>query len=379
MVSGVSLRHPSEAGKLLGESLSWFPDSRRLAIQTAPGTLSIIDTAHGNMRLLYNSAVSMREPAVSPDGKRVAYFTGYAEWDVLEISLPGRTVRNLVSGGGTASWPDWHPSGTHFSFATDRDGAFAIVDKSSNEGFTRRLAAVSPGEVANMPLWAPDGTRFLFHVLSFSVWKLMLSNASGGQVITLDAAAIPGLAAWSPDSQWVAYIRLQNNIAQLVKIRPGSADAPQVLGSVQLSRILPAGVYLRMQWSPAGDWIAYPNPKANFGLSLASPDGRIDRQLTTRQFATFGFSKDGSQIFGIYRNPDPQGAEWQMYSVDVKSGAEKLLGAVELPPATESVAGFSLHPDGKRFLTSIAKWPYDIWMLEGFDQQKSWLGRVLGR
>src|SRR5713226_7326502 len=39
----------------------------------------------------------------------------------------------------------------------------------------------------------------------------------------------------------------------------------------------------------------------------------------------------------------------------------------------------SLHPDGNRFLTSIAKWPYDIWMLEGFDQmpRKTWLDRLL--
>jgi hypothetical protein len=45
------------------------------------------------------------------------------------------------------------------------------------------------------------------------------------------------------------------------------------------------------------------------------------------------------------------------------------------------IDGFSLHPDGKRFLTSIAKWPYDIWMLEGFDppKQTTWLDRLLRR
>ena len=41
------------------------------------------------------------------------------------------------------------------------------------------------------------------------------------------------------------------------------------------------------------------------------------------------------------------------------------------------MAGFSLHPD--RFLTSLAKWPCDIWMLEGFGQmpRKTWLDRLL--
>lgn len=45
-----------------------------------------------------------------------------------------------------------------------------------------------------------------------------------------------------------------------------------------------------------------------------------------------------------------------------------MLAPVELPASAESIAGFSLHPDGKRFLTSIAKWPYDIWILEGWDR-----------
>ena len=56
-----------------------------------------------------------------------------------------------------------------------------------------------------------------------------------------------------------------------------------------------------------------------------------------------------------------------------------MLAPLDLPASTDGVAGFSLHPDGNRFLTSIAKWPYDIWMLEGFDQmpRKTWLDRLL--
>jgi hypothetical protein len=56
-------------------------------------------------------------------------------------------------------------------------------------------------------------------------------------------------------------------------------------------------------------------------------------------------------------------------SINVKTGEEKMLAPVHLPASTDSIAGFSMHPDGKRFLTSIAKWPFDIWMLEGFDHR----------
>lgn len=38
--------------------------------------------------------------------------------------------------------------------------------------------------------------------------------------------------------------------------------------------------------------------------------------------------------------------EWELYAVNVNSGAEKLLAAVNFPPGTGMLAGFSIHPDG---------------------------------
>ena len=120
-------------------------------------------------------------------------------------------------------------------------------------------------------------------------------------------------------------------------------------------------------------------------LSLIEESPRLaggitcQEQITARKLLAGGFSKDGAQVYGIVRNTTGEGAEWQLYAIDVKTGAEKMLAPLDLPASTDGVAGFSLHPDGNRFLTSIAKWPYDIWMLEGFDQmpRKTWLDRLL--
>jgi Tol biopolymer transport system component len=204
----------------------------------------------------------------------------------------------------------------------------------------------------------------------------MLSNVSGGRTTALDSDVVLGLATWSPDGQWVAYGRVRAGMEELAKVRPGSSESSQVL--LRGKGPQRDASYRRIQWSPAGNWILVPSIDTE-GLSLISPDGRISRKLTSRRYTVYGFSKDGNQVLAIYRNPDPEAAEWQMYSVDVNSGAEKLLGAVDLPPATEAIAGLSLHPDGKSFLISIAKWPFDIWMLEGFDQNRSWLDRLLRR
>jgi hypothetical protein len=303
----------------------------------------------------------MLSGSVSPDGTRLAYVAGEYSWDVLEVSLADRTTRALVAGGGIAVWPDWAPSGTHFLF----NSTWSIVDQSAKDGFTRQLIQAGSEYDVGSAQWASDGLRFSFFGPEE---KLVLSNASGGRTAVLDSGVRFGLAGWSPDGQWIAYARRSGGEDQLAKMRPGSGEASLILthGPTHTHAI---DRYPRLQWSPSGEWILYPNFGEN-GLSLISPDGSMGRKLTSREFSTYGFSKDGRQVLGIYWNPNPAGTEWQMYAVDVKSGAEKLLGGIDLPPATEAMAGFSMHPDGKSFLTSIAKWPFDIWMMEGFDQHK---------
>jgi hypothetical protein len=43
-------------------------------------------------------------------------------------------------------------------------------------------------------------------------------------------------------------------------------------------------------------------------------------------------------VLGIYRNTTGQGAEWQLYSVEVATGAETLLAGVDLPITTANEA-----------------------------------------
>jgi hypothetical protein len=54
---------------------------------------------------------------------------------------------------------------------------------------------------------------------------------------------------------------------------------------------------------------------------------------------------------------------------------------LDLPPASAGLSGFSIHPDGKRALTAVAKFPFQIWMLEGFERPrpKNWFVGLFDR
>jgi len=177
----------------------------------------------------------------------------------------------------------------------------------------------------------------------------------------------------SPDGRWIAGVQQVGNQLKVVKVKPVAGATPVVLAASNPDTTWYGGA----EWSPAGNWILYQSGK---GMALVSPDGTVNRELNAHKFLAYAFSKDGRQVFGIFRNTTGVGAEWQLYSVDVATGAEKILAPLDLPASTNEIAGFSLHPDGKRFLTSIAKAPYDIWMLEGFQAPaRNWFARLFGR
>jgi eukaryotic-like serine/threonine-protein kinase len=375
------LAYPAgDARKLLDDGaadfggVSWFPDGRSLLIAESTVGNSVNRLVRvgvdGSRRIIY-SAAEPWQVALSPEGKRIAFVTGALGWDVLEISLEDGALRTMIGGGGVAWWPDWAPSGTHFLFSgVRRVGGPSIEDReASGTGFSRRLIE---GGTPMQPRWSPDGSRIVFTETVPSL-SLRLSNASGGQTVVLDAnPGRPPGGSWSPDGQWIAYLRRNGSKPELVKIRASPGATPVFLAD---SRNMGNGV---ASWSPAGDWILYPVAD---GFALISPDGKSGRKLTSRRFTAYSFSTDGRTVYGILQNTTGIGPQWQLFSVNVQTGAEKLIAPAHLPSSANAIAGFSVHPDGRRALISIARWPFDIWMLEGFDQPQAsnWLTRLLHR
>ena len=357
---------------------SWFPDNRHLAVHGLnksgfPNTLTILDVTDGTSRTIVSAPITLLSPSVSPDGKRIAFQSGQVASDVIEISIPNGQVRTLVS-GGVSYWPDWAPSGTHFIFAVPSGENAGIYDQQAGaDGFSRRLVEAFD---AAEPRWSPDGKRLVFYTEFTPESKFMLVNASGGGTVLLDSGPTGTLSgmSWSPDGQWISYMRAVAGKQQLAKIRAAPGAVPEVLASAVVQR-WPRSV---TAWSPTGEWIAYPAPD---GIDLISSDGKSGHNLTARKFQAFSFSKDGRQFYGIFQNTTGRGAQWQLYSISLNSGAEKFLAPIDLPPSADAVAGFSLQPDGKRFLASTAEFPLSIWMLEGFDppRAKTWLDRLLRR
>jgi Tol biopolymer transport system component len=350
-----------------------MPDSRRLVVQiveNATQSLGMLDTENGAVRTFYASAYAIADPAVSPDGRRIAFMGGDSIWDVVEVEIPTGRVQVMPSAGGVSWWPAWGPSGSHYAFISDKLPSVAVRQVSINGGgvFSRVLAELSDATLTDMR-WSPDDQRFTFTAFRRERTATMMANASGSPAQPVDPAADTSTnGVWSPDGQWLAYRRRVGTDEQLVKIRPGSRNQPEVLKAWRAGN---AGGEARtpVDWSPDGQWILAVRSRP--GIFLISADGATERQISSRPSPgrhSLGFSRDGRSVLILHRNTSGTGAPWELWSIDVATGTDRLLVDVPLPETAGDIAGFSLHPDGTRFLTSVANWPFDIWMLEGFEQ-----------
>jgi WD40 repeat protein len=366
---------PRKVGRATIFGASWFPDSRHLAVTIDDSSgLDFVDSVDGSRKAFYRSPVIFVSPSISADGSKIACGIGLPEVEATEFSLFDGRVRAVAGGGGSSIGPDWSPSGTHYLITLQTGDHYVIEDRSVADGFSRRVAEAPPGshDEPGNARWSPDGTRFVFDHGPPGKQLLTIASASGGPWITIaDISSAPfDSYAWSPDGRWIAFLKMEGGKQRLFRVPPVAGSVPEVLTNAVPALFL----YESIQWSPRGDAILYSDGD---GMSIVSPDGQTVRKLTRRKLVGYGFSRDGAQVFGIFHNTADKGAEWQLYSVHLETGAEKMLAAVDLPAATETVYGFSLHPDGKRFLATVSKYPYKIWMIEGFPppHARNWLDR----
>jgi len=123
----------------------------------------------GEPKLVYESGFTVDEPAISPDGKWVAYGSDESgRWEVYTARFPEWTSRRQVSPAGGMQ-PHWRGDGKQIVYLTGEGKLMSLDIKPATD-----LEAGAPVELFNSGIrssgsieqfsMSPDGTRFYIPV-----------------------------------------------------------------------------------------------------------------------------------------------------------------------------------------------------------------------
>ncbi len=143
--------------------------------------------------------------AVSPTGKRVVV---EARGEIFTIPADKGDVRNLTNSSGSAERdPAWSPDGKFVSYFSDKSGEYKVVIE-AQDGLTppREITLAKPTHYYT-PSWSPDSKKLLFTDTNLKVWVLDVASGEA-KIVGQDPWMVPQRTlnpVWSPDSKWVAY------------------------------------------------------------------------------------------------------------------------------------------------------------------------------
>jgi tricorn protease len=155
---------------------------------------------------------------ISPSGVRVVFA---AHGDILTVPVKHGSIENLTHSPGVMDRePAWSPDGKSIAYFSDRAGEYDLAIRGQDgTGPVRRIPLGQSDAFYYEPRWSPDSQKLLFSDQKLNLWYVDLkqNHPRPVKVATDSMAELHQFeASWSPDSRWVAYTRVMPNLLHAV-------------------------------------------------------------------------------------------------------------------------------------------------------------------
>jgi tricorn protease len=149
---------------------------------------------------------------ISPTGQRAVF---EAHGEILTAPADKGDIRNLTSSPTVADRdPAWSPDGKWIAYFSDESGEYALhIRDQSGLGEVKKVDLGKPASFFYSPVWSPDSKRIAYTDKRLNLWYVDLEKRIPVRVDTdlYDSPGYAMTAAWSPDSRWLTYSKQLHN------------------------------------------------------------------------------------------------------------------------------------------------------------------------
>jgi tricorn protease len=149
---------------------------------------------------------------ISPTGQRAVF---EAHGEILTVPAKKGSIRNITNTPAIADRnPAWSPDGRWIAYFSDESGNYELHLKGQmGMGVVKKIPLGDTPAFYYHPVWSPDSKKIAYTDNKLNLWYV---NIETGKNVKIDTdtyeTPVRGLnPVWSPDSNWIAYTKLLVN------------------------------------------------------------------------------------------------------------------------------------------------------------------------
>jgi tricorn protease len=225
----------------------------------------------------------IRNARISPTGVRALM---EAHGEILTVPAEKGDIRNLTNTPGVMERdPAWSPDGQSVAYFSDESGEYALhIEGQNGAGTVTKIPLAGGSAFYFDPKWSPDSKHIAFNDNKLNLWRV---DVAAAKVVKVDEDHLYELdrdIAWSPDSRWIAFVKgLPNNLHAVFVYSLETGKSTQITDGMSDARF--------PVFDKNGQYL-YFTASTNYGPTSSGLDMTTDQYIVTRHVYAFALRKD---------------------------------------------------------------------------------------